>query len=96
MTKLATLEIYELVNKCETFEQLAKVIELVGAHNNGSINGLSRDFRTKELAYYCRHFRELPDPNLLTRAYGIRQQAFYIEYYDKRKEKITDIIKDIT
>ena len=81
------LEKYEKVNKCETFEELAKTIESF-ADNLGYIQGRSRKFNAKKMANYCRNFSWFA-PNLLTREFGIRQQAMYISYYTKGLPIIT-------
>lgn len=73
------LEKYEAVNKAETLSELAEVI-LSFADENGLIQGRSRKFRAKEMAMLCIDFKRNP-PNVLTREFGIRQQAMYLLYY---------------
>jgi hypothetical protein len=75
-------EKWESVNQAETFDQLSEAI-LKLADKNGEIQGRRRLFNAIEMADYCKRFRELNDPNLLTREYGIRQQAMYINYYTR-------------
>jgi hypothetical protein len=70
---------WELVNRSETFEELANVI-LKMANNNGMIQGRDRKFNAEHMANNCINFKELGNPRLLTREFGIRQQALYINY----------------
>lgn len=77
---MTELEKYELVNKCETFEELAKVIESLG-NKGGHIEGRTIIMSTKRMAAYCRNFMKVPIIRVLTRKFGIRQQALYIKYY---------------
>ena len=74
------LEIYDKVNQCETFEQLAEVIESL-ADENGMIQGRTRQFPANKMAQGCRNFKLHGYPNVLTREFGIRQQAMYINHY---------------
>ncbi len=76
------LEKYEKVNQCETLEQLAKVIESF-SDDNGMIQGRTQKFNAKRMADSCRVYYSMPK-NCLTREFGIRQQALYIEYYSSR------------
>ena len=77
---MSKLKIYEAVNKCETFEELAKVIESL-ANDDGMIQGRKREFNAAKMAEACRSFTTARAPNVLTREFGIRQQALYIQYY---------------
>lgn len=77
--KMKREEIYDKVNQCETFEQLALIIESL-ADEEGYIQGRTRKFNAKKMAQYCRNFN-IGYPNILTREFGIRQQAMYIHYY---------------
>lgn len=76
---MTDLEKYEAVNKAETFEELAQVIESF-ADEDGKIKGRTRSFDAKKMADACRIYSDLPR-NILTREFGIRQQAMYIDYY---------------
>lgn len=71
-------EIYDKVNRCETFDELADVILAIS--EDGRIQGRTRDFDAIKMSEVCRNFRD-HYPNLLTREFGIRQQALYISYY---------------
>lgn len=78
---MTTLEKYEVVNKCETIAELQSVI-ITFADHNGNIQGRTRMFKAKEMAIDAIDFynnKALPD--ILTREFGIRQQAMYIKYY---------------
>jgi len=76
---------YEAVNKCETYEELAEAIRKIGV--DGMIQGRIRLFNSEKMAKGCESFgsyMELRMPNVLTREFGIRQQALYIYYSEKR------------
>jgi hypothetical protein len=79
------LEKYEAVNKCETVDELADVMLNVIANDMGEIVGRSRPFSVNKMIKYLHIFVEDDDdrvsPSVLTRMYGIRQQAMYIKYY---------------
>jgi len=77
---MTDLEKYNIVNKCETFEELALVIESF-ADKSGHIQGRTKMFDAKDMANNCRNF-SMGYPNILTREFGIRQQAMYISYYN--------------
>lgn len=74
------LEKYEKVNKCETLDQLADVIDSF-ADTDGKITGRSRRFDAKIMSDTCRRYTHM-EHNRLTREYGIRQQALYILFYE--------------
>ena len=76
------LEKYELVNKCETIEELVQTIILL-SDDMGMIKGRDREFDARQMAENCYLVcNKNYSPNLLTREYGIRQQALYIRYYN--------------
>tara|TARA_R110000851_G_scaffold181506_1_gene329236 strand:+ start:436 stop:672 length:237 start_codon:yes stop_codon:yes gene_type:complete len=74
------LEKYKAVNACETLDQLAEVVELCST--DGVILGRNRGFDSKKMQEYCRKF-SLSKHNLLTREFGIRQQAMMILFYNE-------------
>jgi len=76
------VEKYQKVNQCETLEELALVIESF-ADINGEIKGRVRYFNASKMANHCRDFNPTI-PELLTREFGIRQQAMYIAHYTKK------------
>ncbi len=74
------LEKYELVNKCETAEELSEVILKIS--DNAVIKGRRKSFDADKMAR--RVFQVVNEnliPHCLTRQYGIRQQALYIKFY---------------
>ena len=79
------LERYERVNAAETYEDLALLIEYFA--EDGMIRGRTRSFSSKNMAEACRNFDKyyLYAPNVLTRMWGIRQQAMMIRYYGEQE-----------
>lgn len=79
------LTIYDQVNGCETLKELADVIRSL-ADEQGMIQGRSRKFKAEQMAYACEHYGSGYVPaNSLTREFGIRQQALYIDYFTPNK-----------
>ena len=78
---MTNLEKYEAVNKSNSLEELAQVIESF-ADENGVIQGRTQGFPAGRMADHCRNFKQV-QKNALTRKFGIRQQAMYLEYYGK-------------
>lgn len=81
------LEIWRKVNKTKTLEELAEII-LSLADEDGKIQGRTRKFNAAIMAEACIKYRELflnMQANVLTREFGIRQQAMYIVYYTSRQ-----------
>lgn len=74
-------EKYDMVNKCQTLEELALIIITFG-DEDGMIMGRSRAFNAVQMAERCRNFSWL-QINVLTREFGIRQQAMHILYYSQ-------------
>jgi hypothetical protein len=74
------LEKFQKVNQCKTLDELADVI-LSFADENGQIKGRIRNFNAQVMADICRRYTAV-EHNMLTREYGIRQQALYILFYD--------------
>ena len=80
----AELDKYQLVNRCQTIEALENAIMAIGSENNGMIHGRTRLFSAKNMSSYVREVVSLALPaNLLTRNYGIRQQALYLSFFIK-------------
>jgi hypothetical protein len=78
---MTDLEKYELINKCETAEELSDAIIKI-SDQTGFIQGRTRMFNADQMANYCDLvINGNGSPNLLTREFGIRQQALYIKYY---------------
>lgn len=76
------ISIWTKVNSCETAEELSEVI-LSLADEDGAIQGRSRKFPADRMAEAVSEVvKGNLMPNVLTREYGIRQQALYIRYYE--------------
>ena len=75
------LEKYEAVNKCQTLNDLAQLI-LDFADENNEIQGKKRNFDAVKMAEFCLNFNWW-DVNILTRNWGIRQQAMMIKFYEE-------------
>lgn len=87
---MTDLESFKLVNKCETFKELADTIISIGKDKGGIIKGRSKSKRAKQQALYVLDFLNLSTTDFLTRNYGIRQQAIYIAYY----ENLENVVKN--
>ena len=75
---------FQRVNECETPEQLAKTIIDFADPETGLIAGRTKSFSADRMASYVKLVVNGEAPaNLLTREYGIRQQALYLAYYNK-------------
>lgn len=76
------LEKFKAVNSCETIEALKNCILLI-ADIDGMIQGRTRQFNAEKMASYVEHVThgDLP-ANVLTREFGIRQQALYLKHYN--------------
>jgi len=83
------LEIYELINSCETISALISAIEKLGEDGEGYIKGRAKIFDAKLMAVAAKMFyNDLVLANTLTRRYGIRQQAIYLKYYKRDSESV--------
>ena len=79
---MTELEKYEAVNKCETIDELRNVI-LSFMDSDGMIKGRTRHFHAEKMANYVYDVvNGNLIPNVLTREFGIRQQALYLRYYN--------------
>jgi hypothetical protein len=79
---MTNLEKYELVNGCETIEQLEAAILAFTDPETGLIQGRKKAFNGAQMASRVRPIVEGDGwPNNLTREFGIRQQALYLRYY---------------
>jgi len=77
---MTDLEKYNLVNGCETANELSDVI-LKFADDYGMIQGRRRAFNANKMAEHVQYVVNGDIPaNVLTREFGIRQQALYISY----------------
>jgi hypothetical protein len=74
-------EKYDKVNQCETEESLKAAI-ISFADDNGDIQGRSRKFSAVSMSRGLRYFMEGDYPaEILTREFGIRQQAIYVKSF---------------
>lgn len=80
-----------IINQCENKVQLAAAIMII------SEEGVIRSNRQDKAFDAQKQVRNLElviegglFPNILTRAYGIRQQAIYIRYYEQREREYGD------
>lgn len=82
------LDRFYLVNECETIEELQEAI-LSFADERSEIKGRTRYFNAQKMADFALKYyqdeskNEVYPPNLLTRNWGIRQQAMYIKWVNK-------------
>lgn len=74
---------WELINSCETVEQLQKSIEFIyeGEENIGRSKNLNKSRMIERIDQYIKNGPSVISPNTITREYGIRQQAMYLHYY---------------
>jgi hypothetical protein len=84
---VSEVDAYDLVNSCETAEDLSAAIKRLAV--GGEIRGRKRTFSADKMASYVAGVINgtLP-PNLLTRNYGIRQQAIYIKVSQDSKRLV--------
>lgn len=80
---MTELETWQTVNQCETQLQLACVIKNL-ADAEGMIQGRERKFDANKMIIGLNYFMndEMP-ANVLTREFGIRQQAIYLKIFNK-------------
>lgn len=72
---------WERVNQCETSFELSKLI-MDFADVEGNIQGRSRKFNAEKMTIGLRMFMEdEASANILTREFGIRQQAIFLKKY---------------
>jgi hypothetical protein len=76
-----------MVNAAETGEQLSAAILAIANQETGMIKGRSREFSAAKMADAVKIVLSTGrNFNLLTREYGIRQQAMYLVHYIKTGE----------
>lgn len=80
---MTELEKYERVNKCENIDDLVQCI--LDFAVDGRIQGRTRGFDAERMASLCRDYyndeTNTMFPNVITREFGLRQQAMYLKYY---------------
>jgi hypothetical protein len=83
MKVMTELEKWQAVNRCGTQAQLADLISKF-ADEEGMIQGRERKFDASKMIIGLSYFMvdEMP-ANVLTREFGIRQQAIYLKVFNK-------------
>ncbi len=77
------LEKFQAVNQSETPQELADLI-IKFADEDGKIQGREKKFSAEKMAYGLNLFMNDQVPaNILTREFGIRQQAIYLKTFNK-------------
>lgn len=77
---MTELEKYELINGCETIKELEEAILKIA--DVGYIKGRTRNWDAEKQSKYVYTVVQGIEPaNRLTRSYGIRQQALYLQHY---------------
>lgn len=75
---------WDLVNSANSIKELQMVITEKLADDEGFVEGRKQKWDAKEQAGFVRHCIEGIVPfYMLTRSYGIRQQALYLQHYNK-------------
>tara|TARA_R110002020_G_scaffold157720_8_gene340624 strand:- start:1347 stop:1616 length:270 start_codon:yes stop_codon:yes gene_type:complete len=69
---------YDAVNSCRTLTELSDVIKLF-SDKDGMIQGRSKKFSAEQMSHGCLNINDYPI-TVLTREFGIRQQAMSIHY----------------
>lgn len=78
---MTDLEKFQLINLCETAEKLSESIKRIADPETGKIKGRAKEFDAQRMAGYVTFvINEGAPANLLTREFGIRQQALYLKY----------------
>lgn len=79
------LEKYDIVNKTKSLEELAEVIKEIAV--DGLIEGRVKPHPVENMITCCNHFTIVNNyPSILTRNYGIRQQAYMLYHQGKTKK----------
>ncbi len=77
---MTELEKFKAVNACETIDELKACI-ISFADDKGLIQGRTEKFDAKKMSDYVSVVvKGYVPPNVLTREFGIRQQALYLAY----------------
>lgn len=76
---MTDLEKYKAVNKSSTLKELADVLRSFAV--DGMIQGRTRQFNAEKMAKHCESYH-LAKHNVLTREFGIRQQAMMLFFYE--------------
>lgn len=80
---MTELETWQMVNQVETTQDLAFIINKL-SDPEGMIQGRERKFDAAKMIIGLNYFMndEMP-ANVLTREFGIRQQAIYLKIFNK-------------
>jgi hypothetical protein len=80
---MTELQKWQAVNQCETQTELADLISKF-ADSEGMIQGRERKFEASKMIIGLSFFMtdEMP-ANVLTREFGIRQQAIYLKTFNR-------------
>ena len=80
---MTELQKWQEVNQCETESQLADLISKF-ADEEGMIQGRERKFKASKMIIGLNGFMlDIMSANVLTREFGIRQQAIYLKSFNK-------------
>ena len=87
---MTILQMFQLVNQCETIEALQEAILKIGdLHPQGMIQGRKEQRNAQEMAEMVPLVVKMGMGAVnLTRNYGIRQQALYLNYCLKREKAL--------
>ena len=78
---MTDLEKFQLINACETAVELTHAVRRLADPETGMIKGRVKEFDSQRMAGYVTFVvNEGAPANLLTREFGIRQQALYLRY----------------
>ena len=77
---MTSLEKYEKVNQAGDLKELANIIRSF-ADEDGKVQGRSKRFDAEDMASTCETFTNQYH-NVLTREFGIRQQAMMLYFYE--------------
>jgi hypothetical protein len=75
-------QLYDLVNACETFDDLIAAIKIVAEAHNGKVPNSSKNTELSRqlVAVFAIRGSLTYDFRVLTRSFGIRQQAMYLKH----------------
>ena len=77
---MSELEKFQRVNKAETILELQQCI--LDFAVNGQIQGRTRLFDAQKMSNNLKlYFSNNAPPEVITREFGLRQQAMYLKYY---------------
>ena len=90
---MTELEKYRLVNSCENLEALELVI-MSFADEEGMIEGRTKRFNARNMIMGLKEYISGEFPaRVITRNWGLRQQAMYLKYYENIDVTGTAVIR---